>query len=165
MRMIDTVHPNAIGHLALFREPAPTFEVPLFFPWEEAPVALAQPAPFDIPHIGNTNILRNTSRHFASLDDEDRAAAIAWEQAGNLVAPFVWAQHVEPALVSPNFYDYDLPTCERLLRIVRGRWLAAGFTRFDSVATYTPGTEFMRALKNMGVQYLMGMCAPTIVQD
>ena len=42
MRMMDTVHPNAIGHLALFRELAPTFEVPLFFPWEEVPVALAQ---------------------------------------------------------------------------------------------------------------------------
>ena len=42
MRMMDTAHPNAIGHLALFRELAPTFDVPLFFPWEEVPVALAQ---------------------------------------------------------------------------------------------------------------------------
>ena len=46
--------------------------------------------------------------HFGSLIDEDRAAAIAWEQAGNLVAPFIWAQHVDPTLVSPNFYDYDV---------------------------------------------------------
>lgn len=38
MRMMDTVHPNAIGHLALFRELSPYFEVPRFFPWEEVSV-------------------------------------------------------------------------------------------------------------------------------
>lgn len=35
MRVVDTVHLNAVGHLAMFREIAPLFEVPRFFPWEE----------------------------------------------------------------------------------------------------------------------------------
>lgn len=36
MRMSpDTVHPGAVGHLAFFRELAPVFEVPRYFPWEE----------------------------------------------------------------------------------------------------------------------------------
>lgn len=34
-RMIDPVHPNALGHLVLFRELAPAFDVSKHFPWEE----------------------------------------------------------------------------------------------------------------------------------
>ena len=34
-RMIDPVHPNALGQLILYRELAPVFDVPRFFPWEE----------------------------------------------------------------------------------------------------------------------------------
>jgi lysophospholipase L1-like esterase len=37
LRMADTVHPNAIGHLALFRDMAPFFKVPRYFVWEEPP--------------------------------------------------------------------------------------------------------------------------------
>lgn len=35
MRMGDTIHPNAVGQLAFFRELAPLFGVPKYFPWEE----------------------------------------------------------------------------------------------------------------------------------
>jgi lysophospholipase L1-like esterase len=38
-RMIDPVHPNAVGHLAMFRELAATFDVAPQFLWEEAPPA------------------------------------------------------------------------------------------------------------------------------
>ncbi len=103
--------------------------------------------------------------HLDHLIPDDLAAAIEWQQRGNLVAPCAWAQEVDSSLVSPNWYDYDLPTCERLLRIVRERWLSSGFTKMDAFATYTPGTAFMRALKNQGVKYLLGMCAPTVCQD
>ena len=34
-RMGDAVHPGYLGHLAFFREMAPLFEVPRYFPWEE----------------------------------------------------------------------------------------------------------------------------------
>lgn len=34
-RMIDSVHPNATGHLALFRALAPMFDVAPYFAWEE----------------------------------------------------------------------------------------------------------------------------------
>jgi hypothetical protein len=37
MRMADTIHPGPTGHLALFREIAPFFRVPEYFPWEEVP--------------------------------------------------------------------------------------------------------------------------------
>jgi lysophospholipase L1-like esterase len=35
LRMGDTVHPNAVGHLAFFRELVSFFDVPKYFPWEE----------------------------------------------------------------------------------------------------------------------------------
>ncbi|NCO33413.1 MAG: hypothetical protein AUJ92_07290 [Armatimonadetes bacterium CG2_30_59_28] len=35
LRMADIVHPNALGHLAMFRELAPVFGVSPNFPWEE----------------------------------------------------------------------------------------------------------------------------------
>jgi|GEM_PF-3384205 len=35
LRMNDVIHPNAIGQLAFFRELAPHFGVPMYFPWEE----------------------------------------------------------------------------------------------------------------------------------
>ena len=34
-RMGDAIHPGALGHLAFFRELAPYFKVPKYFPWEE----------------------------------------------------------------------------------------------------------------------------------
>ncbi len=34
-RMMDVVHPNAVGHLAMFREMAPVFDVAPHFLWEE----------------------------------------------------------------------------------------------------------------------------------
>ena len=34
-RMIDPIHPNAVGHLAMFREMAPVFKVSSHFLWEE----------------------------------------------------------------------------------------------------------------------------------
>ena len=34
-RMGDAIHPGRLGHLAFFRELAPLFEVPRYFPWEE----------------------------------------------------------------------------------------------------------------------------------
>ena len=38
MRMApDTVHPGPTGHLAIFRQIAPYFEVPPYFAWEEVP--------------------------------------------------------------------------------------------------------------------------------
>lgn len=36
LRMSDVIHPNDVGHLAFFRELAPHFNVPKYFPWEEA---------------------------------------------------------------------------------------------------------------------------------
>jgi hypothetical protein len=41
--MADTVHPGPSGHLALFREIAPFFNVPKYLPWEEVP--FEYPAP------------------------------------------------------------------------------------------------------------------------
>ena len=35
LRMGDAIHPGYLGHLAFFRELAPLFEVPKYFPWEE----------------------------------------------------------------------------------------------------------------------------------
>lgn len=35
MRMSDAVHPNALGHLFFYREMAPLFDVPTYFPWEQ----------------------------------------------------------------------------------------------------------------------------------
>ncbi len=34
-RMGDAIHPGALGHLAFFRELAPLFRVPRYFPWED----------------------------------------------------------------------------------------------------------------------------------
>jgi len=34
MRMSDATHPNALGHLCFYRELAPLFGLPHFFPWE-----------------------------------------------------------------------------------------------------------------------------------
>lgn len=36
LRMSDAIHPGYQGHLVFFRELAPFFEVPKYFPWEEA---------------------------------------------------------------------------------------------------------------------------------
>jgi acyl-CoA thioesterase-1 len=34
-RMSDAIHPGPLGHLAFFRELAPLFDLPAYFPWED----------------------------------------------------------------------------------------------------------------------------------
>jgi lysophospholipase L1-like esterase len=43
-RMVDPIHPNALGHLVFFREMASLFDVARHFPWEE-PCAQSRTTP------------------------------------------------------------------------------------------------------------------------
>jgi lysophospholipase L1-like esterase len=36
-RMSDALHPGALGHVAFFRDMAPLFDLPRYFPWENIP--------------------------------------------------------------------------------------------------------------------------------
>jgi lysophospholipase L1-like esterase len=44
-RMGDAIHPGELGHLVFFRELAPLFEVPTYFPWEEVETSGRPAAP------------------------------------------------------------------------------------------------------------------------
>lgn len=91
--------------------------------------------------------------------------ALAWEKRGNLVAMEVYPDFVDPRCTSMNWWTYSKDECVRLIRLAQKKWLDMGFSSADAFNTYTPGNAFVAACKQTGVKYLLGFCAPTIIND
>ncbi|HMP77271.1 MAG TPA: hypothetical protein PKE12_13335 [Kiritimatiellia bacterium] len=93
------------------------------------------------------------------------AAALDWEKRGNLVAMELYPGFVDPRCTNMNWWAYSTEECIRLIRLAQKRWREMGFTEMDSFNTYTPGNSLVAACKQTGIKYLLGFCAPTIIND
>lgn len=96
------------------------------------------------------------------LSDEDLSAGVKWQEQGSLISPYAYPPAIDPACWSNNWHTYDAATCQRLLEIVRERWLRLGYAKMDAFATYTPGNGFVEAMRTLGISYLNCTIAPCI---
>lgn len=90
---------------------------------------------------------------------------LAWEKRGNLVAMELYPHFVDRRCTNMNWWAYSTEECMRLIRLAQERWLDMGFAGAEAFNTYTPGNSFVAACKQTGIKYLLGFCAPTIIND
>lgn len=95
----------------------------------------------------------------------DLANVRRWQSMGNVVAPDVYPGTVDRSCTNSNWWTYSKKDCIRLIKAFKKTLKARGFSRFDAINTYTPGNEFVAACKELGIEYLLGFCAPTVIND
>jgi len=97
------------------------------------------------------------ARHSASLAELQRR--------GGLVAPNIYPADLDPSCRDANWWKYSEAECLRLLRIAQQRFAALDLGPMEAVNTYTPGNGFVAACRQLGVRYILGFCAPTVIED
>lgn len=117
-----------------------------------------------IQHLFNLDMVFDCTLSFEQLEKypEICRRIIAM---GGLIAPSVYPSYFEPSVMDTNWWKLDEVECERLLRLAVHRYKTFGIGPMDAVTTYTPGNDFIRACRKLGIKYLLGFCAPTLAED
>lgn len=87
------------------------------------------------------------------------------QAAGGLCAPNVYPADSDPTLLDPNWWKYTEEECIRLLLPIRERYESLGLGELRAINTYTPGNGLVAACRKLGIQYILGFCAPTVIED
>ena len=87
------------------------------------------------------------------------------QQRGGLVAPNIYPVDLDPACADPNWWKYSEAECVRLLRIAEERFAKLDLGSMVAVNTYTSGNGFVAACRQLGIRYILGFCAPTVIED
>ncbi|MCX6968702.1 MAG: hypothetical protein NTV93_00920 [Verrucomicrobia bacterium] len=87
------------------------------------------------------------------------------QKCGGLVAPNIYPVDLDPACPDPNWWKYSEAECVRLLRIAQERFSGLGLGPMVAVNTYTPCNGFVAACRQLGIRYILGFCAPTVIED
>lgn len=88
-----------------------------------------------------------------------------WSNNVGLVAPGFYPPGIDPACRDSNWWAYDADTCTRLLTIAQERVRLQGLGDLEAITTYTPGNGLIEACRKVGVRFLLGFCAPTVIND
>ncbi|MBN8711583.1 MAG: hypothetical protein BGO12_16320 [Verrucomicrobia bacterium 61-8] len=94
-----------------------------------------------------------------------RSALQEIADAGGLCAPNLYPADLDPAARDANWWKYSEEECAALLRRAAGKYADLGLGDFVAVNTYTPGNAFVAACRRVGVRYILGFCAPTVIED
>lgn len=97
------------------------------------------------------------ARHHASL--------LKLRQHGGLVAPNIYPVDFDTTCSNPNWWEYSEEECVRLLRIAQERFATLKLGTMVAVNTYTPGNGFVAACRRLGIRYILGFCAPIVIED
>ena len=89
----------------------------------------------------------------------------AIQEAGGLCAPNLYPATLDPESQDANWWKYSHDECVRLLKIAVAKHKAYGIGPLTAINTYTPGTAFVSACKEVGIEYILGFCAPTVIED
>ncbi len=95
----------------------------------------------------------------------DHSALERLRQRGGLIAPNIYPATLDPACEDANWWKYSEADCVRLLRIAQERFAKLNLGPLVAVNTYTPGNGFVAACRQLGIRYILGFCAPTVIED
>jgi len=85
--------------------------------------------------------------------------------SGGLCAPNIYPATYDPACRDSNWWKYSPEECAHLLRIAQEQYSALDLGPMVAVSTYTPGNSFVTACRQVGVHYVLGFCAPIVIED
>lgn len=85
--------------------------------------------------------------------------------AGGLCAPNLYPETCDESCRDSNWWKYSESECVRLLQIAGDRHASLGLGPLSAVNTYTPGNAYVSACRRLGIGYLLGFCAPIVIED
>ena len=86
-------------------------------------------------------------------------------EAGGLCAPNIYPANYAPECRDANWWKYPQSQCEEFLGKAAERFAALDLGPLQAVNTYTPGNTFVAACRRVGIGYILGFCAPTVIED
>jgi len=87
------------------------------------------------------------------------------QQSGGLIAPNIYPVDFDPACTDPNWWKYSEGECVRLLGLAQEKYASLNLGPMVAVNTYTTGNGFVAACRQLGIRYILGFCAPTVIED
>ncbi len=87
------------------------------------------------------------------------------QDAGGLCAFNIYPASIDPSCSDPNWWKYSEDECVRLLEKAREVYGRFGLGPLCAINTYTPGNSLVAACRRTGVEYILGFCAPTVIED
>ncbi len=115
-------------------------------------------------HLRDLGLVCDTTFGF---DQAERNGAVLQQiaAAGGLCAPNVYPTDCDPAQRDSNWWKYSEDECLRLLATARERFTGLGLGPMQAVNTYTPGNAFVAACRRSDIGYILGFCAPIVIED
>jgi hypothetical protein len=101
--------------------------------------------------------LGQETRHHASL--------MKLKGRGGLIAPNIYPADCDPVRHDPNWWKYSESECVQLLQIAKERFAKLDLGPMVAVNTYTPGNGFVAACRKLEIHYILGFCAPIVIED
>lgn len=118
----------------------------------------------DARHLLDLGLICDTT--FSHLQGRENAGVLREIiDAGGLCAPNVYPSTCDSKCGDSNWWKYSEVDCVRLLDIAGHRHGELGIGPMTAVNTYTPGNRFVAACRKVGVRYLLGFCAPKVIED
>lgn len=120
--------------------------------------------PLEISHLLGLGLVCDTSVSFGQIERFPE-----WikrlQNAGGLIAPNIYPHNLDESCHDSNWWKYSETECLRLLTLAKERFESYGLGKLLAVNTYTPGNSFVDACRKLGVRYILGFCAPTVIED
>lgn len=118
----------------------------------------------ELDHLLKLGLVCDTDFAFEQAA-RNRAPLAKLREHGGLIAPNIYPAECDSACHDPNWWKYSEAECVRLLRLARQRFEALDLGPLLAVNTYTPGNGFVAACRQLGIRYILGFCAPTVIED
>jgi hypothetical protein len=120
--------------------------------------------PEELGHLLDLGLACDTDVQFAQAA-RHRDLLRELQRRGGLVAPNIYPGDLDPACRDANWWKYPPEECVRLLGLAQARFAALEAGPMEAVNTYTPGNGFVAACRQLGVRYILGFCAPIVIED
>ncbi len=86
-------------------------------------------------------------------------------EAGGLCAPNIYPAGIDPSCCDTNWWKYPEEECVRLLDLAAAAHSSRNLGPLRAINTYTAGNSLVAACRKSGVEYILGFCAPTVIED
>ncbi len=97
--------------------------------------------------------------------EQSQGSLHAIAAVGGLCAPNIYPAHFDPSLRDPNWWKYSEAQCTELLGVASEEFSELGLGAMRAINTYTTGNGLVSACRRKGVRYILGFCAPVVIED
>ncbi len=115
-------------------------------------------------HLLDLGLVCDTTFKFAQARKQ---WAVLYDVAavGGLCAPNIYPSHFDSSCRDENWWKYSEDQCLELLGKAAERFAELNLGPMRAVNTYTPGNAFVAACRRTDVRFILGFCAPTVIED